>query len=72
MRRVYSLQEYEYKNKAIVEYYKFHKDYPKTHIKGLNGIMEKYYDRKKEFEYKKIKRILKEQENISISTHKSS
>lgn len=34
--------------------------------------MESYADRKKEFEYKKIKRILKEEENISITTQKSS
>lgn len=44
---MYNLGEYEYKNKAIVEYYKFHQDYPKLHIKGVSSIMEKYFDRKK-------------------------
>ena len=47
MRRMYSISEYDYKNKAIVEYYKFHKDYPKLHIKGISSIMEKFNDRKK-------------------------
>jgi hypothetical protein len=47
MRRFYNLEEYEYKNKAIVEYYKFHKDYPKIHIHGLSSIMDRFYERKK-------------------------
>jgi hypothetical protein len=46
---MYSLSEYQYKNKAIVEYYKFHHDYPKIHLKGVSRIMESYFDRKKEF-----------------------
>lgn len=49
MRRMYGLHEYDNKNKAIVEYYKFHRDYPKIHVTGVANIMETYADRKKEF-----------------------
>jgi len=47
MRRMYNIEEYDNKNKAIVEYYKFHQDYPKLHIKGVSNLMEHFYDRKK-------------------------
>lgn len=33
--------------------------------------MERYYTKLKDVDYKKIKRILKQEQNISISTHKS-
>ena len=71
MRRVYRLEQFQFKNKAITEYYKFHKDYPKFYEKGVDRILEKYYDRKKEFQYKRIKHILKQEEDISITTQKS-
>lgn len=33
--------------------------------------MEKYYNKLKDVDYKKIKQVLKQEQNISLSTHKS-
>ena len=55
----------------LSEYYKFHRNLPVWNQRSVEVLMERYYEKLKDADYKKIKRILKEEQNISISTHKS-
>lgn len=55
----------------LSEYYKFHRNQPVWNDKGVEPIMSKYYSRVKDVDYKNIKQILKKEQNISITTHKS-
>jgi len=43
----------------LTEYYKFHSDVPRVVELSIEKILGKYYDKKREHDYKKIKRILK-------------
>lgn len=45
----------------LSEYYKFHKDFPKFYGLPIEATMCKYYDRRRDFDYKRIRRMLKEQ-----------
>jgi hypothetical protein len=44
----------------LTEYYKFHSDIPRVVELGIEKILGKYYDKKREYDYKKIKRLLKD------------
>ena len=55
----------------LSEYYKFHRNQPAWNDKGVEPIMVKYYNKLKDVDYKKIKNVLKQEQNISITTHKS-
>ena len=55
----------------LSEYYKFHRDLPTWNNLGVERIMGKYYNRLKDVDYKRIKDVLKKEQNISLSTHKS-
>ena len=52
----------------LSEYYKFHKDIPRIIESSIEKILGKFYDRKREFDYKRIKRILKEEQGLSITS----
>jgi len=45
----------------LSEYYKFHRDIPTWNDQHIEGIMGKYYSRVKDVDYKKIKKVLKEE-----------
>lgn len=59
MKRTYNYQEITNKLKSFQEYYKFHNDVPRVIELGVEKIMEKYYDKKRKLDYKKIKKVLK-------------
>jgi len=59
MKRTYKYQEIINKLKSFQEYYKFHNDVPRVIELGVEKIMEKYYDKKRKLDYKKIKKVLK-------------
>ena len=52
----------------LTEYYKFHSDLPRVVEPKIEKILGKYYDKKRELDYKKVKRILKEEQGLSISS----
>lgn len=43
----------------LSEYYKFHRDLPVWNQRPVENIMERYYNRLKDVDYKKIKSVLK-------------
>ena len=67
LKRFYKMEEYNFKNKALNEYYKYHKDVPRIFIKLISDIMNRFHDKKRRFEYKRIKIEL----NLEISNNKS-
>ena len=52
----------------LSEYYKFHSDIPRVIEPKIEKMLGRYYDKKREYDYKKIKRILKEEQGLSISS----
>ena len=54
----------------LTQYYKFYRDLPAWNERAIQGIMQRYYNRLKDVDYKKIKSVLKRQQGISL-THKS-
>ena len=74
MRKEYKLDAYQSKIEQITEYYKFHTDHPNAagYSHSLQRILNEHYDKEKQIAYKQIKRILKDENNISITTQKSS
>ena len=52
----------------LTEYYKFHSDLPRVVEPKIEKILGKYYDKKREYDYKKIKKILKQEQGLSISS----
>ena len=52
----------------LTEYYKFHNDVPRVVELGVEKIMGRYYDKRRGIDYKKIKKVLKEEQGISISS----
>lgn len=55
----------------LSDYYKFHRDFPIWNEKNIQKTMGRYYSRIKDVDYKRIKKVLKEEEGISLTTHKS-
>ena len=55
----------------LSEYYKFHKDAPTWNDYRVEQIMEKYYHRMKDVDYKRMKQILKKEQDISLTSRKS-
>ena len=57
---MYEQHEYQGKIEMISEYYKFHRDVPMCYNKPIEKVMGKYYSRLREFDYKNIKKVLKD------------
>ncbi len=68
MKREYRRDEYTGKINMLSEYYKFHKDIPHIVERGIEKILAKYYDRRREYDYKCIKKQLKEEQGLSITS----
>jgi hypothetical protein len=43
----------------LSEYYKFHKDFPRFYGLPIEIAMCKYYDNRRDFDYKRIRQMLK-------------
>jgi hypothetical protein len=52
----------------LTEYYKFHAEVPRVVEAGIEKILGRYHDKKREHDYKRIKRVLKEEQGLSITT----
>lgn len=66
LKREYLANEYHRKITALGEYYKFHRDIPRIHAMPVERTLARHYDKRREFEYKQVKRLLKEEENVSV------
>jgi hypothetical protein len=56
---------------VLSEYYKFHRDIPRIFQQSTQKTLNKYYDRLRNYDYKVIKRTLKQEQGISLTTQKS-
>lgn len=52
----------------LTEYYKFHSNIPRVVESKIERILGKYHDKKREHDYKRIKKLLKEEQGISITS----
>lgn len=52
----------------LSEYFKFHRDVPRVIERSIEKILRKHQDKQREHDYKKIKRILKEEQGVSITS----
>lgn len=68
LKREYKIEEFGGKIAQLSEYYKFHNDIPRVVELGVEKIMSRYYDKKRECDYKRIKKVLKEQQGLSITS----
>lgn len=68
MKRQYAATEYNGKITMLTEYYKFHSDVPRVIELGVEKIMNRYYDKKRENDYRKVKKVLKEEQGMSITS----
>ena len=59
LKREYGQHEYERKIHMLSEYYKFHKDFPRFYGLPEEFAMGKYHDNKRDFDYKRIRKMLK-------------
>jgi len=68
MRREYATTEFKGKMAMLTEYYKFHSDVPRVIELGVEKIMGRYYDKKRENDYRIVKKVLKEEQGLSITS----
>lgn len=68
LKREYRIEEYGGKITQLSEYYKFHNDIPRVVELGVEKIMSRFYDKKRECDYKRIKKVLKAEQGLSITS----
>lgn len=52
----------------LTEYYKFHANIPRVVEPSIERVLGRYHDKKREFDYRRIKKQLKEEQGISITS----
>jgi hypothetical protein len=57
-KRFYFQHEYQYKMELLTEYYKFHRDIPRTFTRHISKVMDAYHNNRRSHEYKQVKKIL--------------
>ena len=50
----------------LSEYYKFHKDFPRFFGMPIELAMSKYHDNQRDFDYRRIRKMLKGQQKIDF------
>ncbi|KAM3131147.1 hypothetical protein pb186bvf_016727 [Paramecium bursaria] len=61
LKRFYKLDEYPQKIQLLTEYYKFHTDITRIFMEPIATILNKYYDKKRKFEYYRIAKLIEEE-----------
>ena len=61
LKRFYVEDEYLYKIKLLIEYYKFHTDIPRLFMLPSSHTMNKYHDKRRKIEYNRITKLLKDE-----------
>ena len=65
LKRLYKLPEYPTKISLLAEYYKFHTDIPRIFMEPINTILNKFYDKKRKFEYYRIARLIADENRLN-------
>ena len=68
MKKEYESHKYPEKIELLSEYYKFHKNTPQLLGNRIERIMSVYHEKRREYDYKVIKKKLKEEQNVSINS----
>lgn len=68
LKREYLASEFDGKIAMLTEYYKFHANIPRVVEPRIERVLARYHDKKRECDYKRIKRQLKEEQGISITS----
>jgi hypothetical protein len=50
----------------LSEYYKFHKDFARFYGLPVEAVMARYYDKRRDFDYKRIRKMLREQKKMDF------
>lgn len=68
MKRHYAAEEWGGKLAMLTEYYKFHSNVPRVVEPRIERVLGRYHDKKRECDYRRIKKLLKEEQGISITS----
>ncbi|CAD8121622.1 unnamed protein product [Paramecium sonneborni] len=61
LKRYYFKDEYTQKVQLLTEYYKFHTDIARLFMEPIAILLNKYYDKKRKYEYYRISRLIEEE-----------
>ncbi|CAD8105711.1 unnamed protein product [Paramecium primaurelia] len=61
LKRYYFTDEYSQKVQLLTEYYKFHTDIARLFMEPIATLLNKYYDKKRKYEYYRIARLIEEE-----------
>ncbi|CAD8202137.1 unnamed protein product [Paramecium octaurelia] len=61
LKRYYYTDEYPQKVQLLTEYYKFHTDIARLYMEPIATLLNKYYDKKRKYEYYRIAHLIEEE-----------
>ncbi|CAD8084164.1 unnamed protein product [Paramecium sonneborni] len=61
LKRIYKIDEYPSKIQLLAEYYKFHNDIARMFQEPVASILNKYYDKKRKYEYYRIAKLIEDE-----------
>ena len=64
LKRFYKSYEVEEKIEMLTEYYKYHGDVARIFLQKVQKVVNKFHDRKRRIEYKKITKLISEEEKL--------
>ncbi|CAD8208795.1 unnamed protein product [Paramecium pentaurelia] len=65
LKRFYKLEEYPQKIVLLTEYYKFHADIARIFQEPVCTVLNKYYDKKRKYDYFRIAKIIEEENKLN-------
>lgn len=68
LKRLYQSWEYPNKISQLAEYYKFSRDLPRPNDQNLTRTIQRYHDKLREFDFKRVKAAVKRQQGISLTS----
>ncbi|CAD8112176.1 unnamed protein product [Paramecium primaurelia] len=64
-KRFYKIEEYPQKIALLTEYYKFHADIARIFQEPVCTVLNKYYDKKRKYDYFRIAKIIEEENKLN-------
>ncbi|CAD8157682.1 unnamed protein product [Paramecium octaurelia] len=65
LKRFYQLKEFPQKIELLTEYYKFHVDIARIFQEPICSILNKYYDKKRKYDYFRIAKMIEEENKLN-------
>ncbi|CAD8126310.1 unnamed protein product [Paramecium sonneborni] len=65
LKRFYNIEEYPQKIVLLTEYYKFHADIARIFEEPICSVLNKYYDKKRKYDYFRIAKIIEEENKLN-------